>query len=152
MQARMENPAVSTPGALQALYALHGATAKTGLDERTAELVNLRASQINGCSVCVDMHGKALRRAGESDERLLAVAAWRDAPWFSDAERVALELTEVLTRLADRHDPVSDELWARAREHYDEAELAGLLLSIASINVWNRLNAATRQVAGAIAV
>jgi AhpD family alkylhydroperoxidase len=120
------------------------------LSERTIELVNLRASQINGCSVCVDMHGKALRRAGESDERLLAVGAWRDAPWFSDAERVALELAEVLTRLADSADPVSDELWERAREHYDEAELSGLLLSIAGINVWNRLNAATRQVAGAI--
>ncbi|MDO8184716.1 carboxymuconolactone decarboxylase family protein [Conexibacter sp. JD483] len=152
MQARMENPAVSTPGAMQALYALHGAAAKTGLDARTTELVNLRASQINGCSVCVDMHAKALRRAGESDERLFAVGAWRDAPWFSDAERVALELAEVLTRLADRPDPVSDELWARAGEHYDEAELAGLLLAIANINVWNRLNAATRQVAGAIAV
>lgn len=152
MQARMDNPAVTTPGAMQALYAFHGAAAKTGISERTAELVNLRASQINGCSVCVDMHGKALRRAGESDERLLAVAAWRDAPWFSDAERVALELTEVLTRLADRPDPVSDELWARAGEHYDEAELGGLLLAIAGINVWNRLNAATRQVAGAIAV
>jgi AhpD family alkylhydroperoxidase len=152
MQARMENPAVSTPGALQALYALHGAAAKAGIDARTTELVNLRASQINGCSVCVDMHGKALRRAGESDERLLAVGAWRDAPWFSDAERVALELAEVLTRLADRADPVSDELWARAQEHYDEAALAGLLLAIANINVWNRLNAATRQVAGAVAV
>ena len=152
MQARMDNPAVSTPGAMEALYALHKAVAETGLSERTAELVNLRASQINGCSVCVDMHGKALRRAGESDERLLAVAAWRDAPWFSEAERVALELTEVLTRLADRPDPVSDELWERAREQYDEAELSGLLLSIAGINVWNRLNAATRQIAGAIPV
>jgi AhpD family alkylhydroperoxidase len=150
MQARMDNPAVSTPGAIEALYAFHKAVGKTGLSERTIELVNLRASQINGCSVCVDMHGKALRRAGESDERLLAVGAWRDAPWFSDAERVALELAEVLTRLADSADPVSDELWERAREHYDEAELSGLLLSIAGINVWNRLNAATRQVAGAI--
>ena len=84
-----------------------------------------------------------------SDERLYAVAAWHDAPYFTDAERVALELTEALTRLADRGDPVSDELWAEAARHYDEQGLSALLIAISSINVWNRLNAATRQVAGA---
>jgi len=84
-----------------------------------------------------------------SDQRLFAIAAWRDAPYFSDAERAALELTEVVTRVADRGDPVPDELWSEAARHYDEQGLSALLIAITSINVWNRLNAATRQVSGA---
>ena len=94
------------------------------------------------------MHARDLKKAGETDERLFAVAAWRDAPYFTDAERAALALTEAVTRLADRADPVPDEIWDEAARHYDENALAGLVLAIASINVWNRLNAATRQVAG----
>jgi AhpD family alkylhydroperoxidase len=148
MEARMANPAFTVPGAMDALQALGGASHKA-IGDLSIELVHLRASQINGCSVCVDMHSKALRKAGETDERLFAVAAWREAPWFTDAERAALALTEALTRLADRPDAVSDEVWAEAADNFGEVELAALVLAIANINVWNRLNAATRQVAGA---
>ena len=114
----------------------------------TLELVHLRASQINGCSVCVDMHARELKKAGETDERLFAVAAWRDAPYFTDAERAALALTEAVTRLSDRPDPVPDEIWDEAARHYDEPALAALVTPDRQINVWNRLNVATRQVAG----
>ena len=89
-----------------------------------------------------------MRQAGETDERLFAVAAWRDAPYFSDAERAALALTEAVTRLSDRADAVPDEIWSEAAGHYNERALAGLLLAIATINVWNRLNSSTRQIAG----
>jgi AhpD family alkylhydroperoxidase len=115
----------------------------------THKLVHLRASQINGCSVCVAMHARELKDAGEADERIFSVAAWRDTPYFTDAERAALDLTEAVTRLADRPDPVPDAVWNEAARLYDEPALAALILSIAQINVWNRLNAAVRQVAGA---
>ena len=148
MQARMKHPVKIVPDAMQALLAL-GSSAESGdLPHATIGLVQLRASQINGCSLCVDMHAKLMKRAGETDQRLFAVAAWRDAPWFSDAERAALALTESVTRLGDRSDPVPDEVWEEATRHYDEPALAALLLAIATINVWNRLNVATRQVAG----
>jgi AhpD family alkylhydroperoxidase len=111
--------------------------------------VALRASQINGCSVCVDMYAKDLRKQGESDERLFAVAAWRESLYFTDAERAALALTEAATRLADTADAVPDAIWDEAAGHYSESELAALLMTIATINLWNRLNAATRQIAGA---
>ena len=94
------------------------------------------------------MHARSARAAGESDARLFTVGAWRDAPDFTDAERAALALTEAVTRLSDRSDPVPDELWNEAARHYDEQQLGALVLSIAVINVWNRLNVATRQVAG----
>ena len=149
MQARMENPAVMIPDAMKALWALKTSTEKSGVAPRTLLLVELRASQINGCSVCVDMHARQLRKDGETDDRLFAVAAWRDAPYFNDAERAALDLTEALTRISDRPDPVSDAIWEEAERHYDKQALASLLLAIANINVWNRLNVATRQVAGA---
>ena len=148
MQARMNNPAMILPDAMKALHALGMSAEKSGVPARTIGLVQLRASQINGCSVCVDMHARDLKRAGETDERLFAVAAWRDAPYFTEAERAALALTEAVTRLADRADPVPDEIWDEAARHYDEEALAGVLLAIASINVWNRLNVSTRQVAG----
>jgi AhpD family alkylhydroperoxidase len=150
MQARMTNPAMIVPDAMQALQALGASVAKGGVPPRTLELVHLRASQINGCSVCVDMHPRIARRAGETDERLFALAAWRDTPYFTDAERAALALTEAVTRLSDRADPVPDEIWEEAARHYDEPALAALILSIASINVWNRLNVATRQVVGSV--
>ena len=149
MQARMPNPAVVLPEAMKALWALKMATNDHGVPAKTIHLVELRASQLNGCSVCVDMHWREARKAGETDERLFAVAAWREAPWFDDAERAALALTEALTRLCDRPESVTDAMWEEAARHYDEQAMSALLLAIANINVWNRLNAATRQVAGA---
>jgi len=148
MQARLTNAAQLLPEALPALQALYASAFKGGVPPSTIALVHLRASQINGCSVCVDMHWRSSKRAGETDERLFAVAAWHDAPYFTDAERAALALTEAVTRLADRPNPVPDEIWNEAARHYDERALAGLVIAIATINVWNRLNAATRQVAG----
>lgn len=149
MQARMKNPAMVVPDAMQALLALGKAVVKGGVPRRTLELVNLRASQINGCSVCVDMHSRDLKKGGETDERLFTVAAWREAPYFTDAERAALALAEAITRLSDRADPVPDEIWDEAARHYDEQALAALIIGIGAVNLWNRLNAATRQVAGA---
>jgi AhpD family alkylhydroperoxidase len=148
MQARMKNPAMIFPEAMQALVSLNASVEKGGVPASTMELIHLRASQINGCSVCVDMHARMLKKAGETDERLFAVSAWRDAPYFTGAERAALALTEAVTRLSDREDPVPDEIWNEAARHYDERTLAALLVAIATINVWNRLNVATRQVAG----
>jgi AhpD family alkylhydroperoxidase len=148
MQARMNHPVMILPEAMKALHALNAATEKGGIPAQTRELIHLRASQINGCSVCVEMHARDLKRQGESDERLFAVGAWRDAPYFTAAERAALALTEAVTRLSDREEPVPDVVWDEAARHYDEQELAALLLTIAQINVWNRLNVTTRQVAG----
>ena len=149
MHARMSNPAMSVPGAMQALLALDRSTKNDDVPYVTRKLIHLRASQINGCGVCVDMHARELKEAGESDERIFTVAAWRDTPYFTDAERAALALTEAATRLSDRPDPVPDEIWDEAARHYDEPALAALIIQIALINVWNRLNATTRQVAGA---
>jgi|SRR5581483_6444426 len=148
MQARMQQPVMILPEAMQAMQALSASAEKSGVPKKTIDLVLLRASQINGCSVCVDMHYRLAKRAGETDERLIAVSAWRDAPYYSDAERAALALTEALTRIADRPDPVSDDVWNEAASHFDEKQLAGLLIEIGVINVWNRLNVATKQVAG----
>lgn len=148
MQPRTGNPAFIVPGAMNALQALGAAVGAGGVSERTLALVHIRASQINGCSVCVYGHSHSLKQAGETDERLFALAAWRDAPFFTNAERAALALTEAVTRLADRADPVPDELWDEATRHYDESELAALILDIANINVWNRLNITTKQIAG----
>ena len=148
MEARMTNAAAVLPEAMKPLFALGAAIKGAGLSVNLIDLVNLRASQINGCSVCLHMHSRDLRKAGETDERLDTVAGWRDAPWFTDAERAALELTEALTRVADRPGSVSDEIYAAAAEHFDERELATLIFSIGLINLYNRLNIATRQVAG----
>ncbi|MBY5446234.1 carboxymuconolactone decarboxylase family protein [Rhizobium leguminosarum] len=149
MQERMGNPALVLPAAMQALNALSKVPVETGLPPQLLELVNLRASQINGCSVCIDGHWRIARKHGETDERLFAVAGWRDAPYYSDAERAALGLTEAITRLCDRADPVPDDIWNEATRHYDGRSLAALVIAIANINVWNRLNIATRQIAGA---
>ena len=147
MHARMNHPVMVVPDAMKALQAL-GELTKNGLPEKLLELVHLRASQINGCSACVDMHPKLAKRAGETDERLFSVAAWRDTPYFTEGERAALALTEALTRISDRADPVPDQVWSEADKHFDEHELAALILAIANINVWNRLNVAVRQPAG----
>ena len=148
MEPRMKNPALALPGALEALQTIHESISKTGIPRVTLELTNLRASQINGCSVCVDMHCRALKKLGEKDERIFAVSAWREAPYYSAAERAALALAEATSRLSDRADPVPDELWNEAKRHYDEAQLGALAMSIGVINLWNRLNAATRQIGG----
>src|SRR4051794_27107300 len=145
--ARMTNPAFAVPGAMDALNALSKSVSRARVPI-SPELVHLRASQINGCSVCVDLHAKSARKAGESEERLFAVGAWRETPFFSDAERAGLALTEALTRLADRPDAVPDELWAEVSEHFDEQQRAALVVDIAHINLWNRINAATRQIVG----
>jgi AhpD family alkylhydroperoxidase len=145
----MSNPVMIVPDAMKALQALGASAEKGGVPPGTIGLIQLRASQINGCGVCVDMHCRMLKKTGETDERLFVLAAWRDAPYFTDAERAALALAEAVTRLSDRPDPVPDEIWTEAARHYDEPALAALLLAIATINVWNRLNAATRQVAEA---
>lgn len=148
MEPRMNHPVAVVPGALEALQGVSKAAAKTGVPDATVMMVALRASQINGCSFCVEMHTRELREAGESEERIATVAAWREAPWLSDAERAALGLTEAVTRIADRPESITDEIWAEAAKHYDESQLGGLLLDIGAINVWNRLNAATRTLAG----
>jgi AhpD family alkylhydroperoxidase len=149
MQARIKNPALSVPGALQALRDLAASAGAAGIPETTLYLAQLRASQINGCSVCVDIHSRELELAGESSERIHTVAVWRETPYFSDAERAALALTEATTRLSDSADPVPDELWAEAARHYSEPQLAALVIAIATINAFNRINAATRQITGA---
>lgn len=148
MQARMTNPVMVLPDGMKALLALGKAAQSGTVAETTHTLIHLRVSQINGCSLCVDMHARQLKKAGEKDERIWGVGAWRESPYFSNAERAALALAECVTRLADRPDAVPDAVWGDAADHYDEMELSSLLLSIAAINVWNRLNAATRQPVG----
>jgi AhpD family alkylhydroperoxidase len=147
-EARMQHPVFVLPAAMKALQSFAKAVQGSGVPAKTLELVNLRASQINGCAACAVQHPQLARKLGESDERLFAVAAWREAPYFDDPERAALALTEAATRLSDRADPVPDEVWDEAARHYDQEQLAALVCAIASINVWNRLNVVTRQVAG----
>lgn len=148
MKPRIKNPAAVVPNAMTALINLAKIAESSTLPPKTLALVHLRASQINHCAVCVDME---IKRSAEREtaQRLGAVAVWRDAPFFTEAERAALALAESVTRLADRDDAVSDEVWAEAARHYDEPQLASLVLYIAMTNMWNRLNVATRQVAGA---
>jgi AhpD family alkylhydroperoxidase len=152
IEQRMQSPVYVLPDAMEALYALATSARKAGLRRETALFVELRASQINGCSFCVDMHSRELKEMDVSDERIWGVGAWRESPYFTDAERAALALTEALTRIADKADPVPDEIWDEAAAHYNERQLAGLVVEIASINVWNRLNVAVKQVAGAVPV
>ena len=148
MQPRMDNPVMIIPGAMEAMQKLGAAARESGLPETTLYLVEVRASQINGCSVCLDMHTRELMASGESNQRIAMVGAWREAPYFSDAERAALALTETVTRLADSSDPVPDAIWQEVARHYDSRQLAGLVLAIAAINTWNRINASTRQITG----
>jgi AhpD family alkylhydroperoxidase len=149
MQPRMKSPAITMPGAMEALQTLARAVEKSGLPRELTEMVHLRASQINGCSVCVEMHSRTLRKLGEKDERIFGVGAWRESPYYSDAERSALDLTEAVTRLNDRADAVPDEVWNEAVRHFDERALSALVMTIGVINLWNRLNAAVRNVGGA---
>ncbi|MET9089144.1 carboxymuconolactone decarboxylase family protein [Streptomyces sp. NPDC090075] len=125
-----------------------GAAVQGALPVATQELVKIRASQINGCGFCTDMHTKDAVVAGEDQQRLNLVAVWREATVFTDAERAALELTEQGTRIADGAGGVSDEVWANAAKHYDEDQLAALISLIAVINAYNRINVINRQPAG----
>jgi len=143
----MTNPAFILPEAMQAMFALNNSI-EGKLPLRTRKLVHLRASQINGCSVCVDMHAKELQKDGTPLEHIFAVAAWRETPYYSEAERAALELTECLTRIADRPDPVPDTVWEKTKRHFSEPEIAALLVDIALINSWNRFNVAVRMMVG----
>ena len=145
MTARMRHPVGLLPEARKAMLALGEASKVEGVPRVIYIMVQLRASQINGCSYCVELHARELREAGEPDERIFTIAAWRDATFYTDAERAALALAEAVTRFSDRPDPVSDEVWNEAAKHFDATQLAGLLVSIGVINVWNRLNVATRQ-------
>lgn len=149
MQARMKNPAVVIPEIMQGIKTLMNAAGSAGLPQTTLHLVHLRISQINGCGFCVDSGARHARSAGVTDEQLFAVAAWREAPYFTDAERAALALAEAATRLSDRADPVPDAIWNEAARLYDERALSALLLWIATVNVFNRLNVPIRQPAGA---
>jgi len=142
---RMPNPALVIPSAMEALMAVNQAIADAGVDGRLLALSHLRASQINGCGPCVAGGARQAGRQGVTEEQLRSVAAWRETPWFSDEERAALALTEAVTRLADRPDPVPDEVWDVAAKHFDQQELAALLLAIAMANAFNRLNRPTRQ-------
>jgi AhpD family alkylhydroperoxidase len=145
--ARITHPVMLFPESLKALRELSH-SARGALPTEIALLVELRASQINGCSVCVEMHARELKQSGTDDDRIFAVSAWRDAPYFTAAERAALALTEAATRLSDRSDPVPDEIWEEAARHFDERQLGALTLEIAGINAWNRLNVTTAQPAG----
>jgi AhpD family alkylhydroperoxidase len=145
MLAPTANPALSVPGAFDALYALAVAAGKGGLPHVTTGLVYLLASQINGCRDGAALHARDLLEAGESGQRVRSVADWRDAPCYTGAERAALALTEALTRISDRADPVPDGIYAAAARHFGEPELASLLLHIALVNAWNRLDVTARQ-------
>jgi AhpD family alkylhydroperoxidase len=148
MQARMQNPALVLPEAMAALQALGAAIEKAGVPAATLSLIEARASQINGCGVCLVGHCQLMRRNGQDLDRVISLPGWRHSPYYTDAERAALELTEALTRLADSSDPVPDAVWKAAARHYDEPKMAAIILAISQINVWNRLNIGAGTVAG----
>ncbi|HWG36713.1 MAG TPA: carboxymuconolactone decarboxylase family protein [Terriglobales bacterium] len=145
----MKNPAMSLAEAMKSIQELNAAIRGAGVPERTLALVHLRASQINGCSLCVDWGAKQAQKDGESADRLIAVSAWRESAHFNEAERAALALAEAATRLSDRSDAVPDEVWNEAARHFDEKALGGLVTAIALTNFFNRLNVTTRQTAAA---
>ncbi|HUL66157.1 MAG TPA: carboxymuconolactone decarboxylase family protein [Burkholderiaceae bacterium] len=134
------------PGAAQAMLALQAHVNGAGLERSLLELVKMRASQINGCASCLDMHSKDARAAGETEQRLYLLDAWREAPFYSERERAALAWTEAVTRVTEGH--VSDDVYASARAHFAEQELVNLTLAVIAINGWNRLNIAFRSEAG----
>ncbi|TRY25353.1 carboxymuconolactone decarboxylase family protein [Brevibacillus sp. LEMMJ03] len=144
MKARM-NYRAANPQAFQAMFQLEKYVRESGLDETLLELVKIRASQLNGCAFCLDMHTKEARSKGETEQRLYLLNAWRESAVYTDAERAALALTEAVTLIAERGVP--DEVYQQARAHFDEAELTALLMAIVTINGWNRLAIATGQIA-----
>jgi AhpD family alkylhydroperoxidase len=147
MTARIQN-AASQPDITTGVQHLFKAIYAGGVPPQTLELVHLRASQINGCSACVNAGAMTAAKAGVSPEKLLTVAAWYEDPRFDDAERAALALTEAATRLADRPGAVTDGIWAEAAKHYDERQLVSLVLMVAITNFFNRLNTTFRTPAG----
>ncbi|MEV0109442.1 carboxymuconolactone decarboxylase family protein [Nocardia sp. NPDC050799] len=148
MQARMSNVYKLARDGYRGLNAVEEYVNSSGIPRNLLELIRIRASQINGCSVCTDMHSHHAQKVGERDERLWSVATWRDTPFFTDTERAALALTEAVTRITDNSDGVPDEVWERATAHFADEELAALVTAIASVNAWNRINVTTRLVAG----
>ena len=151
MKARMTIPTSIMSEAQTGIQHIFKGIYKGKADPKLLELVHLRASQINGCSACVYAGNVSARKAGETDERLFQLAAWREAPFFSDAERAALQLTEVSTRLADRSGAaVSDELWDEVADHFDEEQLASIILMIAITNLFNRINAVIEEPVGTL--
>ncbi len=150
MTARIQNPADLLPGSMTGIQSIIKAAHSANVAHSTMELVHLRASQINGCSPCVYSGAISAKKAGESDERLFAVAAWRETDLFTEGERAALALAESMTRLADRADAVPDNVWDEAAQHFDQRQLAGLVLWVATTNLFNRINAATKQPAGTV--
>jgi AhpD family alkylhydroperoxidase len=149
MQARLDYAGTTTAQKfVKHLVSVGRVAMDSPLPSATQALVEIRASQINGCAVCLDMHTKDAEHAGETSVRLNLVSAWREATVFTDAERAALELAEQGTRIADGAGGVTDEAWADAAKHYDEEQLAALVATIALINTWNRLNVITQQPAG----
>ena len=145
MKARIDLMHV-TPGIMQAMFGLERQVRQAGFDQKLLDLVRMRASQLNGCSYCLDMHSKDARAGGETEQRLYGLDAWRETPYFSDRERAALEWTEALTLVAETRVP--DDVYERVREQFSEDELVHLSLAIVAINGWNRLNVAARTVPG----
>ncbi len=146
MSARIQYPKAA-PGAYQAMLGLEKYIHHCGLEASLLELIKMRASQINGCAFCLDMHSKDARAAGESEQRLYVLDAWRETSFYSDRERAALLWTEALTLIADNHVP--DDVYNKARRHFTEQELVDLTLAVVAINGWNRLAIAFRSEVGA---
>jgi AhpD family alkylhydroperoxidase len=142
MEARL-NYATAAPEAIRAMLALEGYNHTTGLEASLLELVKMRASQINGCAYCLDMHSKDARAAGETEQRLYVLDAWREAPFYTERERAALAWTEAVTLISE--EGISDELFSTARSHFSEAELVNLTMAIITINGWNRLSISFRS-------
>lgn len=136
----------AAPGGYRAMSQLEQYVKNCGLEASLIELVKLRASQINGCAYCIDMHTKDARAAGESEQRLYLLSAWREAPFYSERERAALEWTEAVTLIANDHVP--DEIYERVKPHFTDEEMANLTLAIATINAWNRLAISFRSEVG----
>jgi AhpD family alkylhydroperoxidase len=145
MEARIDLMNVN-PGVIKAMLGLERQVRQAGLDHKLIDLVRMRASQINGCAYCLDMHSKDARANGETEQRLYGLEAWRETPYYSARERAALEWTEALTLVADTRVP--DDVYAHVREQFSEDELVHLSLAIVAINGWNRLNVAARTVPG----
>lgn len=134
------------PEALQTLLKLEGYVRKSGLDGKLVELIKIRASQINGCAYCLDMHTKDARAMGETEQRLYLISAWREAPFYTESERAALALTEAVTRISDAGVP--QDLFDQVRRHFDEEQFVDLIMAINAINSWNRIAISTGMVPG----
>lgn len=146
MKERM-NASTARPDAYQAMLKLEGFVKNSGIDPRLNELIKIRASQINGCAYCIDMHTKDLRAMGETEQRIYLLSAWREAPFYTEAERAVLELTEAVTRIADAGVP--QQVYDKVRDYFDEAQFVAIIMAINTINCWNRIAISTGMVPGA---